>query len=58
MVKSQINRELGEQFSKGELPQKLIARDINKTIANLERQKEEARENLARLELFQEVWEQ
>lgn len=32
MIKYQINAELGEHFNKGELPQKLIARDINKTL--------------------------
>lgn len=58
MIKCQINADLGEHFTKGELPQKLLARDINKSVSWLEGKKEEAIDSLIRLELFQELWDQ
>lgn len=56
MIKWQINVELREHFNKGELPQQLIARDINGILGNIEGAKQEARDSLVRLHLFEELW--
>ena len=56
VVRARAQRRIADMFAKGQLPQALIARDINATVQSLEGSKLAARKAVLGLQLFERVW--